>query len=83
MRPQSMSATITSLQEAGLVSGSPDSNDGRQTLMSLTKKCRKRLQEGRTAKQDWLTAAIQQNLSAQEQEKLAAVLELLARLVED
>jgi DNA-binding MarR family transcriptional regulator len=65
------------------VSGSPDSNDGRQTLMSLTKKCRKRLQEGRTAKQDWLTAAIQQNLSAQEQEKLAAVLELLARLVED
>ena len=83
MRPQSMSATITPLQEAGLVSGSPDPNDGRQTLMSLTKKCQKRLRERRTARQDWLTTTIQEKLSAQEQEKLTTVLELLARLVED
>jgi DNA-binding MarR family transcriptional regulator len=83
MRPQSMSAVVTPLQEAGLVSGSPDPSDGRQTLMSLTPKCLKRLQEGRTARQDWLTATIAQRLSAQEQEKLLAALELLARLVDD
>src|ERR1700761_1250049 len=35
MRPQSMSAVVASLQESGLVKGSPDPNDGRQTLMSL------------------------------------------------
>jgi DNA-binding MarR family transcriptional regulator len=83
MRPQSMSAVIAPLEAAGLVSGTPDPNDGRQTLFSLTKMCRKRIQERRTAKQDWLTRTIQTRLSAQEQEKLAAALEILARLVED
>ena len=83
MRPQSMSAIITSLLESGLVSGSPDPNDGRQTLMSLSRECQKFLKEGRAARQDWLTTTIQEKLSVQDQEKLAAVLELLARLVED
>jgi DNA-binding MarR family transcriptional regulator len=83
MRPQSMSAIITSLLEAGLVSGSPDPNDGRQTLMSLSRKCQKLLRDGRAARQDWLTTTIQQKFSAQEQEKLAAAVELLARLIED
>ncbi len=83
MRPQSMSAIVNPLQEAGLVIGAPDPNDGRQTLISLTPKCLKWLQAGRTARQDWLTATISQKLSAREQEKLYAALELLARLVED
>ena len=83
MRPQSMSAVVTSLQEAGLVSGAPDPSDGRQTLMSLAPKCLKRLQEGRAARQDWLTMTISQKLSAQEQQKLQRALEMLTRLVED
>ncbi len=83
MRPQSMSAVIAPLEAAGLVSGTPDPNDGRQTLFSLTKMCRKRIQERRAAKQDWLTRTIQAKLSAQEQEKLAAALEIFARLVDD
>ena len=83
MRPQSMSAVVTSLQEAGLVSGAPDPSDGRQTLMSLTPKYLKWLQQGRAARQDWLTATVAQKLSAQEQERLQGALELLARLVEE
>ena len=83
MRPQSMSAMVTSLQEAGLISGAPDPSDGRQTLMSLTPKCLKWLQESRAARQDWLTTTISQKLSAQEQEKLQGALELLTRLVEE
>jgi DNA-binding MarR family transcriptional regulator len=83
MRPQSMSAAIAPLEAAGLVSGAPDPNDGRQTLLSLTKMCRKRIQERRDAKQDWLTRTIQTRLSAQEQEKLAEALDILARLVDD
>jgi len=83
MRPQSMSAVITPLREAGLVKGAPDPGDGRQTLMSLTPKCLRLLQEGRAARQDWLTAAISQKLSAPDQEKLQAALQLLARLIED
>jgi DNA-binding MarR family transcriptional regulator len=83
MRPQSMSAIITPLQEAELVKGAPDPNDGRKTLMTLSKKCVKWLEEGRAARQDWLTASLQEKLSVQEQETLAAAMKLLARLVED
>jgi DNA-binding MarR family transcriptional regulator len=83
MRPQSMSAVVAPLQESGMVRGVPDPNDGRQTLMSLTPKCVKWLQEGRAARQDWLAAMITQKLSVQEQERLQGALKLLTRLVED
>jgi DNA-binding MarR family transcriptional regulator len=83
MRPQSMSAVITPLQDAGLVRGAPDPNDGRQTLMCLTPKCLKLLKEGRAARQDWLTSRISQKLSVAEQKTLRAALELVERLVED
>jgi DNA-binding MarR family transcriptional regulator len=83
MRPQSMSAIIASLLEAGLVSGAPDPNDRRQTLISLSRKCRKLINDGRAARQDWLASTIQERLSAQDQKKLAAALVLLARLIED
>lgn len=83
MRPQSMSAVVTPLQELGLVKSASDPNDGRQTLMSLTPKCLKWLQEGRAARQDWLTTTISQKLSVHEQERLQAALELLKRLVEE
>jgi DNA-binding MarR family transcriptional regulator len=83
MRPQSMSAIVTPLLEAGLVRGAPDPNDGRQTLISLSRKCEKWLKEGRAARQDWLTTTIQRKFSSQEQEKLAAAVKLLLRLIED
>jgi DNA-binding MarR family transcriptional regulator len=83
MRPQSMSAVVAPLQESGLVRGAPDPSDGRQTLMSLTPRCLKLLQDGRAARQDWLTTIITQKLTVQEQEKLQAALEVLKRLVED
>src|ERR1700722_17361455 len=69
MRPQSTGAIITSLVATGLVSGSPDRNDRRQTLMSLSRKCQKLFRDGRTARQDWLTSTIQKKLSSQEQKR--------------
>ena len=83
MRPQSMSAVIAPLEAAGLLHSASDPNDGRQTLLSLTPKCRTLIKERRAAKQDWLTKTIQARLSAHDQQQLAAALELLARLVED
>ncbi|HTZ69193.1 MAG TPA: MarR family transcriptional regulator [Acetobacteraceae bacterium] len=83
MRPQSLGPIISALEESGLVSGAPDPNDGRQTLLSLTDACRKWVQEGRAAKQDWLTRTIRARLSPREQDELAASVELLKRLVED
>jgi DNA-binding MarR family transcriptional regulator len=83
MRPQSMSAVIAPLEEMGFVAGAADPNDGRKTLMSLTKACKKSIAEGRAARQDRLVQAIRQKLSPQEQKKLLSVLHLLAQIAED
>jgi len=50
MRPQSMGANVAALQAAGLISGSPDPNDGRQTILSLTAACRQKVKAGRAAR---------------------------------
>ena len=83
MRPQSMSAVIAALEELGFVAGAADPDDGRKTLLSLTKACRKSIEAGRAARQDWLAQAIQRKLSPQERKKVSSVLHLLARLAED
>ncbi len=81
MRPQSMGAVISALEGGGHVSGAPDPNDGRQTILSLTPACRERIRAGRAARQDWLLRAIQTNLAPAEQDELARAVELLKRLV--
>ena len=83
MRSQSMSVVIAPLEEMGLVAGAADPNDGRKTLISLTKACKKSIEDGRAAKQDWLTKAIQQKLSPQEQKQVSSAIHLLARLTEE
>jgi DNA-binding MarR family transcriptional regulator len=83
MRPQSIAPVIAALESAGLVSGAPDPTDGRQTLLSLTDACRTWVEEGRAARQDWLTCTLQARLSPEEQDKLAEAVELLKRLVDD
>ena len=82
MRPQSMGANIAVLQTAGLVSGTPDPDDGRQTLLSLTAACREKVKAGRMAREDWLYRTLQAKLAPAEQEELARAVELLKRLVE-
>ena len=82
MRPQSMSAVIAPLEEMGFLAGTADPNDGRKTLMSLTKACKRLIEDGRAARQDWLAQAIQQHLSPQEQKQVSAAIRLLARLTD-
>ena len=83
MRPQSIAPVIAALEGAGLVSGAADPTDGRQTLLSLTDACRKLVNKGRAARQDWLSRTIQARLSPREQDELSAAIELLKRLVDD
>ena len=82
MRPQSMGANIAALEAAGLVSGTPDPNDGRQTILSPTAAYKERVKVGRMAWDNWLLEAIQKNLSPEEQSELERAIELLKRLVE-
>jgi len=83
IRPQSMGAVIAQLDAAGLLSGAPDPDDGRQTLWSLTRACAEWLREGRAKRQDWLSRTIEARLDDDEQRELAAALDLLQRLVDD
>jgi DNA-binding MarR family transcriptional regulator len=81
VRPQSMGATVSVLEAAGLVGGAPDPTDRRQTILSLTAACREAIEAGRAAREDWLFRAIRTKLAPAEQQDLAASLELLKRLV--
>lgn len=83
MRPQSMSTILAQLFELGYVSGSADPKDGRQTLISLTPTCRKLIESGRAARQDWLTRTIEERLSPADQKRLAAALGLLRKLADE
>lgn len=83
MRPQSMATVVAALEAQGLVRGAPDPADGRRTLLSLTDACRQWVQEGRAARQDWLSRRLQARLSSDELDVLAAAAGLLARLVDD
>ena len=82
MRSQSMGVIVAALEAAGLVQGTPDPNDGRQTLLSLTEACRERVKAGRAAREDWLCRVIRAKLSPVEQRQLADALKLLERIVE-
>ncbi len=80
VRPQSMGATVSALEAAGLLVGSPDPRDGRQTIWSLTPACRRWIAGFRAAREDWLFRAIRTRLSLAEQEALARAVVLLERL---
>jgi len=72
--------TIVSTQEAeGMVRCSPDPTDGRQMLISLTPRCKKKITKGRAAKEDWLARQIAQ-LSTEDQAHLAAAAAILRRI---
>jgi DNA-binding MarR family transcriptional regulator len=80
MRQQSMGANVSVLLTAGLITGTPDPSDGRQTILSLTDACRERIRVYRAIREDWLYRAIETHLSSAEQEDLAAAIELLKRI---
>lgn len=83
MRPQSMASVIAALEGAGFVRGAPDPRDGRQTLLSLTDACRTLVADRRAARQDWLTRALQAQLSPDELDAVAHSVLLLKRLVDE
>lgn len=77
-----MRVTVAGLEAMQAVSGKPDPGDGRQTLIELTPGLRKHLNASRAAKDDWLLRALQEQLSPQEQDQLAAAIKLLERLAD-
>ncbi|MFE4827541.1 MarR family winged helix-turn-helix transcriptional regulator [Streptomyces sp. NPDC056672] len=82
VRPQSMRLTLGALEEQGLIERTPDPDDGRQSVVSVTDTGRGTLAGVRAAKQGWLSEAIAAELDGAERRALADAAALLRRLVE-
>ena len=81
VKPQSMGATISALEEVGLVERKAHPTDGRQLNIELTAKGVAVRKSTREAKRTWLAQAITQ-LDKQEQETLFKAGEIIKRLAE-
>lgn len=81
-RSQSMGAIVAILEAQGLVDRTADSNDGRQSIVTVTDAGRRSLDEARAVKQDWLTERLTHELDQHEQGVLAKAVPLLQRIVD-
>jgi DNA-binding MarR family transcriptional regulator len=79
VKPQSMSATLTSLEQEGLVQRRPDPVDGRQVLFGLTQTGVDARRKRGIAKREWLLAAMAK-LDPDELRTLVAAISLIKRL---
>jgi DNA-binding MarR family transcriptional regulator len=82
VRPQSMAATVTALERAGLVTRAPDAADRRRVLIDMSAAGRDALAADRRRREGWLAEAIARDLSAEERRTLREAIGLLGRLAE-
>jgi len=81
MKPQSMGATIATLEQLGMVERKPHPTDGRQVNIELTATGAAVRNSAKDAKRTWLAQAIGQ-LDEQERKTLFAASEIIRRLAE-
>ena len=82
VRPQSMATIVAALEQRGLIERTPDPEDGRRQVVSLTGQGRRRAESDRQARQEWLARAIQERYSEPERRIILEALSLLERLTE-
>ncbi|MDT0472265.1 MarR family transcriptional regulator [Streptomyces sp. DSM 41014] len=80
VRPQSMATTLAALDRAGLIRRSPDPDDGRRLLVTLTDAGRERVEGDRQAREEWLARAFQDRCTEEERRAVIDGLALLERL---
>ena len=81
--PQSMGATVAALEERGLVGRAPDPADGRRSILSLSADGRALLQRRRSARSEYLSAALESAFTRAEVKQLQAAAPLIERLAQN
>jgi DNA-binding MarR family transcriptional regulator len=82
VRPQSMTQTVSDLQDDGLIERLSDPTDGRRTIVSLTERGLEVLEADRRQREGWLAEAINEDLSPEEQRILGEAIDLIRRIAE-
>jgi DNA-binding MarR family transcriptional regulator len=80
VRPQSMATIVAALEQRGLIERTPDPEDGRRQVVSLTDEGRRRAESDRQVREEWLARAIQERYSERERRIILDALSLLERL---
>ncbi|MGW2658928.1 MarR family winged helix-turn-helix transcriptional regulator [Streptomyces sp. NPDC001478] len=83
VRHQSMTATVAALERLALVERQRDPDDGRRMLVSLTPEGRRRVAEGRQARQEWLAGELQNRCTEEERRAVITAMTVLERLTHD
>jgi DNA-binding MarR family transcriptional regulator len=82
VRPQSMATIVAALDQRGLIERTPDPEDGRRQVVSLTEAGRERAESDRQVREEWLARAMQERYSEAERRIIIDALSLLERLTE-
>jgi DNA-binding MarR family transcriptional regulator len=82
VRPQSMATIVAALEHRGLIQRTPDPEDGRRQVISLTKAGRQRAESDRQVREEWLARAIHERYSETERRTILDALSLLERLTD-
>jgi DNA-binding MarR family transcriptional regulator len=82
VRPQSMATIVAALGQGGLIERTPDPEDGRRQVVSLTQAGRERAESDRQVREEWLARAMQERYSERERRVILDALSLLERLTE-
>jgi DNA-binding MarR family transcriptional regulator len=80
--PQSMGATLSALEEHGLVARGPHASDGRRVVLSVTEAGRRLLRDKRDARTERLAGALAAGFTRAELDQLMAAAPLLERLAQ-
>jgi len=82
VRHQSMAATVSVLEERGLVRRRPDPEDGRRQLMSVSDAGHAFLADKRGAGEEWLTRALAERCTERERQLVIEAMALLDKVAE-
>jgi DNA-binding MarR family transcriptional regulator len=83
VQPQTLTRTLTSLEQGGLIARTAHPDDGRRALLTLTQAGHDALRSDMAVRDDWLAAAMADCLTGTERELLLLAAGLLERLADE